>query len=482
MILKSFRRRKRSNKVCYNLFEVVPPGMKKYSTKFWITFYVGSAIFLCGWFIFWEMKNHRLESLERLLGLVPLQQETRTDLETVISLADALLYIDGKEKTFLILFQNNMELRPGGGFIGSFGILKMKDGNIVNFAVHDTGNFDGRIPSTVEPPYPMHETMNIDSWKFRDSNYAPDFPENVKWAETFYQMGQGEERFDGVVAVTTNVLTSFLKITGPVTIPGFPGTYGADNAILDLEYQVEHGYRDQNIAKGERKSMMGVLGMEVLSRAKELSFSKKYELFQTILADLHKKDIQLLFTDSILQEQVIAAGWDGAMDSHWRDDYLFVVDANLNSFKTDYFIKRSYTYTVDLAKEIPTATLSVTYRNTAEKRDWFAKDYQTFLRVYVPAGSYMNTVTGAAKEPVFGDFLGKKYFGALVQVPIRSEKTVTFEYTLSKNIEKEWYDLKIQKQPGLNDIPVTLTIIKQDKSIEEKSLLLNRDVVLSELK
>lgn len=456
--------------------------MQKYSTKFWITFCIGSIIFLFGWFVFWEIKNHRWEDLGRFLGLVPLKEETRTDWETVISLADALLNTGQQEKTFLILFQNNMELRPGGGFIGSFGILKMQDGNVTQFVVHDTGNFDGRIPSTIAPPYPMRETLKIDSWKLRDSNYAPDFPENVKWAETFYQMGQGGERFDGVVAVTANVLTSFLRVTGPVDISGFPGTYGQDNAILDLEYQVEHGYRDQNIAPGERKSMMGVLGMEILSRVKTLSLAKKYELFQTVLADLHKKDIQLLFKDTVLQEQVAAAGWDGAMDHVWKDDYLFLVDANLNSFKTDYFIKRSYAYTVDLTEEVPRATLSVTYRNTAEARDWFAKDYQTFLRVYTPEGSYLNQVTGTALGPVFGDFLGKKYFGVLVQVPIRTEKTVTFSYTLSKNIEREWYDLKIQKQPGLNDVPVTLSVISKDGSKVEKSLILNRDTVWSEVK
>src|SRR3990167_11027276 len=271
--------------------------MKKYSTHFWVAFVIGAVIFLSGWFVFWEVKHQGFESLKRLLGAVPVKQEVRTDLETVMSLADALLHTDGEERAYLILFQNNLELRPGGGFIGSFGILKVRDGNVADFAVHDTGNFDGRIPSTVEPPYPMRETLKIDSWKLRDSNYSPDFPENAEWAETFYQMGQGEERFDGVVAVTANVLTSFLKVTGPVEIEGFPGTYSADNAIVDLEYQVEQGYRKQNIAFGERKSVMGMLGLEILHRVKALPLSKKYELFQTTLDDLHKKDIQLIFKD-----------------------------------------------------------------------------------------------------------------------------------------------------------------------------------------
>lgn len=455
--------------------------MKKYSTKFWVIFMTVAVVFLSGWFVFWEVKHQGLESLKRLLGFAPIGQEMKTELETVITLADSLLFTDGQVKTFLILFQNNLELRPGGGFIGSFGILTVRDGKLLHFAVHDTGNFDGRIPSTVEPPYPMRETLNIDSWKLRDSNYSPDFLENAKWAEDFYHMGQGSEQFDGIVAVTANVLTSFLRVTGPVEIEGFPGTYSADNAILDLEYQVEQGYLKQGIEFGERKSVMALLGLEILQHVKEFSLAEKYELFRTVLDDLRQKDIQLLFRDEALQEQVIAAHWDGRVESDWQDDYLFFVDANLNSFKSDYFVKRSYAYTADLSAETPKATLLVTYRHTAKAKDWFTKDYQTFLRVYVPQGSYLSGVTGAAKDPVYGTFLGKKYFGVLVHIPLDTEKTVTFEYALPADLERDWYDLKIQKQPGLSDVPVTVTVIKRDGTRDERSFLLNRDTVWSEL-
>lgn len=454
--------------------------MKKYSTQFWVSFVIVSVISLTGWFIFWEVKNQGFDSLKRMLGLVPISQETRADLETVISLADAVLSTQGQEKVFLILFQNNLELRPGGGFIGSFGILKIKDGTVTDLAIHDTGNFDGRIPSTVLPPYPMKETLGINSWKFRDSNYSPDFPLNAKQAELFYQMGQGQEQFDGVVAITTNVLSSFLRVTGPVTLEGFPGTYGADNAVLDLEYQVEQGYLRQDIAFGDRKSVMSILGFEILKQVKELSFSKKYELFQVILDDLRSKDIQLAFKDELLQEEIAFSGWDGKVDEKWRNDYLLLVDANLNSFKSDYYMKRSYAYTIDLSSETPQASLAVTYKNTAKIKDWFAKDYQTFLRVYIPQGSYIKTVQGASKAPVYGEDFNKKYVGVIVQIPILSEKTVTFEYTLPSDFNREWYDLKIQKQSGLSDVPISVTVIKKDGSKEEKNMILNQDQVLSE--
>ncbi|MBI2439415.1 MAG: DUF4012 domain-containing protein [Candidatus Moranbacteria bacterium] len=453
--------------------------MKKYSAKFWIFFVFLSALFLFGWFVFWEVRHQGLSRLLPFLKVAPMKEETRTDMETLLLVADNVLRTDGKERVFLLLFQNNLELRPGGGFIGSFGILKVRDGSVTEFAVHDTGNFDGRIPSTVTPPYPMKETLGIDSWKLRDSNYAPDFYENVAMAERFYLMGNGTEKFDGVIALTTNVLTSFLRVVGPVTLEGFPGTYGADNAIIDLEYQVEQGYRSQNIAFGDRKSVMGVLGLKVLEEMKKVSLTKKYELFQALLADLHGKDIQLFFHDEYLQAYIKNAHWDGAVDTTWKNDYLFAVDANLNSFKSDYFVKRSYDYVVDFSQEKPQAKLSITYEHTAKARDWFTKEYQTFLRVYVPEGSYAHKITGNTKEPVYGEAFGKKYFGTLVQVPLNSEKTVTFEYSLPQNIEQQWYDLKIQKQPGLSDTPVTVTIIKKDGSKEKNHFALDRDRIWS---
>lgn len=457
-------------------------SMQKYSRGFWTTFIIVSAIFLTGWFVFWEVKNQGLDSLRSLLGLMPISEEVRSDLDTVVTLANALLDTDGEERVYMVLFQNNMELRPGGGFIGSFGIVRIRDGAVTDFAVHDTGNFDGRIPDTVDPPYPMRDTLRINSWKLRDSNYAPDFPENAHWAEKFYHMGQGGESFDGIVAITTNVLTSFLEVTGPVQISGYPGEYGAENAILDLEYQVEQGYRDQNIDFGERKSMMNLLGDEILNRVKALPLGKKYELFKVVLDDLHRKDIQIWLKDEELQSHVAAAGWDGVMDDRWIDDYLFAVDANLGAFKSDYYVKRLFAYTVDLTQPKPKATLAVTYRHTAPTRDWFTKDYQSFLRVYVPKGSFLDRVTNAAMDPVYGEYLNKKYFGVLVQVKLGSEKTVTFEYALPESLENEWYDLKIQKQAGLNDVPMHVTVIKKDGTREEKNFVLNRDTILSELK
>ncbi len=454
--------------------------MKERSVKFWIIFWGLSIVFLTGWYFFCEIKNRGMQSAETVIGLLPASQEIKGGLEIAIGLAEEFLKNDNEEKTFLVLFQNNLEIRPGGGFIGSFGVLKIKNKQVTSFEIHDTGNFDGRIPDSVEPPYPMKETLRIKSWKFRDSNYSPDFKINAEKAQEFYYMGEGKEEFDGIIGITANVLMSFLKITGPVEIEGYPGTYDSDNAIIALEYQVEKGYAQQGIEQGERKSVMSELGKEIVKRISGFGNSQKLKLAQVLLEDLKRKDIQLYFKKPELQKMAENSGWAGRVNESWESDYLMAVDANLGAYKSDYYVKRSLDYSIDLTKEKPEAVLKITYNHTAQQKDWMTKDYITYLRVYVPENSWLSEYENSG-EPRFGNELGKKYFGFLVGVPLGQSKTIELRYSLPENLAEN-YNLLIQKQAGLNDVPVNINIKFKDGTEENHSVIFNEDFVLSELK
>jgi len=443
--------------------------MKKYSLKFWIIFWAVSVIFLAGFYFFLQIRK---DGLGGAVEYLPIGQENRT----IAVLANYFYQKDDVERTFLILFQNNMEIRPGGGFIGSFGIVKVKNGEMTMMQIHDLSNFDARIPNGVDTPYPMKETLRVSDWKLRDSNYSPDFAVNAKKAEEFYYMGKGEEKFDGIMGITTNVLTSFLKVTGPISVQGYPGTYADENAVLALEYQVEKAFDEQGIPRGERKSIMKDIAQEILKKVFALNSAQKLELYNIITDDLNKKDIQLYFKDPVLSETVQKANWGGLMDSTWQDDYVMTVDANLGAYKSDYHVKRSMVYTIDLWKDVPTATLRITYKHTATQKDYMTKDYLTYLRVYLPEGAWF---TGGKNfnSPKFGTELDRKYFGSIVKVPLGQTKTVEIEYTLPAEI-KESYNLKIQKQAGINDEPVEIHVIGADGSKKDYSTVLNSDFIL----
>jgi len=371
-----------------------------------------------------------------------------------------------------------MEIRPGGGYIGSFGILKIKDGKYSNLQIHDAGIFDERIPDVVEAPRPIQEKLNVAIWKLRDSNFSPDFKVNAIQAEKFYKLGKGEEELDGIIGITTDVLTSFLEITGPVSIEGYPGTYGDENAFMQLEYQVEKGFDEQGIPRRERKSgIMNKLGREVLSKTLALGKVDQLRLAKVVLKDLKKKDIQFYFKDEDLQKAIDLVGWNGEVDTDWNKDFLMLVDANLGAWKSDYFMKRLVEYTVDLSQEIPQANLKVTYKHAATAKDWLTKNYLTYFQVFTVEESWLDKTENFI-NPIFKKDLGKKSFGAYVDVVIGKEKVVKLSYTLPQELAND-YILKIQKQIGVNDVPYKVKVIQRDGSEKNYEFILNSDIILN---
>lgn len=438
---------------------------KTYSLKFWIIFWSIATIFLVSFYFFLEAKKQPGEIISGAINFLPIELSQKTEYKSIAYFADYLLKQDEKEKTFMILFQNNMELRPGGGFIGAFGILKIKNGKVIEFQSHDLSNFDGRIKDVIAPPYPMGETLRINAWGLRDSNFSPDFSENAKKAEYFYHLGEGQENFDGIVAINTDVLNSFLKITGPITLPDYSGTFTSENAVLNLEYQVEKGYVEQGIEKGERKTIMNELANALIEKVFTLNNSQKIDLAKVILEDLNNKNIQLYFKNQDLENQARNSLWAGEINSIWKGDYLMMIDANLASYKSDYYIDRSFDYTIDLSGEIPTANLKITYTHRGKVQDWMTKDYQTYLRVYAPKDAWLQNISDF-KNIKFGEEFDKKYFGTLFTVPLNQTKTVEFIYTL-KDLDTQNYDLLIQKQSGISELPGKITVI--EKNGEKKS-------------
>lgn len=450
--------------------------MKKYSLKFWIIFWASSAAFLLGWFLFWNIKNQGIgPTTANIISIFPINEKKKKEYQALVQIGDFFLKKDAKEKKLLVLFLNNMEIRPGGGFIGAFGIVKMKDGKVNVIQTHDLSNFDARIPKGIEPPYPMKEIGYVEDWKLRDSNFSPDFQLNAEKAKEFYALAGGNANFDAVIGVTSNVLTSILEMTGPIELKDYPGTYDSGNAILALEYQVEKAFEQQGIKRSDRKSIMADLAEEIENRVFEFSVIQKMKLAKILIEDLNRKDIQLYFENEGLQEAAQQANWAGGVDTDWRKDYLMISDANLGAFKSDYYVKRSIEYAVNLSGEKPRATLKINYNHTATKSDWMTRNYLTYLRVYVPEGSEIVSTKN------FDDLkteteLGKKYLGSIVRVPINSSKTVEIIYDLPESIGDN-YALKIQKQAGLNDVSIAIEVKNKEGEIEKFQRILKSDVV-----
>ncbi|QQS61612.1 MAG: DUF4012 domain-containing protein [Candidatus Moraniibacteriota bacterium] len=409
------------------------------------------------------------------MKFLPINQDTKDLIGGANAIAHSVLKGDSVKRRYLILLQNQYELRPGGGFLGQYAVVEVLNGEVGKLFVEDANLLDQRIYATVPAPYPFKQMIGIKNWKFRDSNFSPDFPTNVEKIKYFYGLSGGNKNFDGVIAVNAEVLNRVLEITGPLRVPGYSTEFTSENAAWKLQEIVEKAYLGDDVsaeAKEQRKNIIKVMAPLIIDKL--MSIDNISKLVDFSITQMQKKNIMLWFQDEELQQMAKKNSWDGSVNTEWDGDYLMAVDSNMGALKSDYYMKRSIEYLVDISGEVPTATFVYTYEHTAPYGDWRTSDYHSYLRLYVPQGSVLLS-REMVGSPITKDEFGKTYFGAKVDVLIGGSTKGKIVYQLPEKFKNpENYRILLQKQSGLGDVPLKLTI-KTSKGEFSQSALLEKD-------
>ena len=435
-----------------------------------------TIIIILGGAGFWIFKKTDTVSLvtssisvaKTVIKLLPVKEDTKKEVEVIDALAQKLTQKDGVERRFLLLLQNNMELRPGGGFLGQYAVMKIKDGAVTGLTFEDANLLDQRIKAKIPTPYPFEKMMSLKKWKFRDSNFSPDFPTNVEKAKYFYRLSGGNNDFDGVVAVNATTFQRAFELTGPININGVE--LNSENAVLKLEEMVEKKYLlNPDIDTQNRKAMMKTLAAQMTDKLVELNNIPGLSSF--VLDELRNKDVMLNFVDQDLQQKVAEAHWDGTVNTEWDGDYFMMVDANMGALKSDYYIKRSIEYNVDLTGEKPIAEVFLPYQHTATYGDWRTSDYHSYLRIYVPKGAKL-LEREMVSYPLENEEFNKSYFGFVLHVLINRGTNVRLKYELPESVREGNYKLLIQKQSGVGEVPVKIKVKTAEGEFTKEDVLI----------
>ncbi|OIO19957.1 MAG: hypothetical protein AUJ37_01490 [Candidatus Magasanikbacteria bacterium CG1_02_41_34] len=371
-------------------------------------------------------------------------------------------------QTYLIEFLNNTELRPGGGFIGSYAVVSIDRGQVTIDAIDGTENLDRNAPLSLlsPPPAPLETHLGVTKWFFRDSNWSPDFKESALQGLSLYRTEGGvmADSIDGIIGITPTVLERLLKVVGSVTVQG--NIFTAENVTEKLEYEVEYAYEDKGIHVQDRKDILEPLFLEVMNRLKQ-NIITKYPLYlETFTALANEKQILFYHTDADVNAILATRDWTGSVVAT-DGDYVQWVDANLGSLKTDYALDRTLSYAIIGKREgryIAQATMTYVHRGTF---DWRTTRYITYSRVYAPLGSIFQSVQGTLKsgdaiqssQVNMGEDLGKSWFGTSFSIEPGQTKILQFTYLLPASFsEQDTYHLLVQKQAGTIDHALTLDL------------------------
>ncbi len=378
--------------------------------------------------------------------------KAREGISQITVLARVLPHIAGypESSKYFFLLQNNSEMRPTGGFIGTYGIINVKDAEIINFKTDNVYNLDEQADYlNITPPAPLAKYNKVEKWFLRDSNWSPDFPVSAEKALWFYEQEGGRERnFDGVIAITPTLIESLIGLTGSIKVYGIEFT--SDNFVDTLQYQVEKGFYQAGLEESERKEIIGDLSKILMDKIFSLPQEKWDDFFKILSEDLKEKHILIYLKDQVSENLIKENNWGGHIHQN-AGDYFTLIDANLASLKTDPGVKRTLSYSIKKENNKYIANLEVIYNNEGTFT-WKTTRYRTYFRLYVPQGSKLIDIIGTNEEKVSVNELGKTYFGSFVSIEPQEHKTIIFKYELPESIYKmineKNYQLVIQKQAG----------------------------------
>ncbi|OGM98486.1 MAG: hypothetical protein A2915_00800 [Candidatus Yanofskybacteria bacterium RIFCSPLOWO2_01_FULL_41_34] len=377
-------------------------------------------------------------------------------------------------KKYLILFQNPSELRPTGGFPGTYGVVTFKDGKLQDLKVDDVYNLDGQLQELIVPPIQLqHITPN---WGMRDANWFIDFPTSARKITTFFKKEAGYE-VDGVITFNPQIVAQILDIVGPVEMTKYDLTLDSGNLFSSLQEEVEY--------KGDRKQPKQIivdLAPRMLEKLYSAESSKWLEIFNLLVSSMERKDILMYFRDLNLESFSVDKGFSGQV-KNIDSDYLMVTFSNVKGSKTDLvmdsFLKVQTTTENGNVKH--DVSITRTHNGGNSEYGFYNKQNPTYIRVLVPEDSEFTGLTGNSR-PEFKPLIdytesgfkkdedlskfeeesytdketgvtiykeaGKTEYGFWMIINPGETKTLDLEYMVPSSGRD--YQLYIQKQPGLD--------------------------------
>lgn len=419
-------------------------------------------------------------------------------MEDLSKLSDSLIEILGGngEKRYAVLFQNNNELRPAGGFIGSLALIKIANGRIVNIDIPGGGSYDfkGTLTKHVLSPKPL--ALINPRWQLQDANWYPDWPTSAEKVAWFLE-SSGESSVDGVIALQATTLQDLLRILGPIDFPDEKIVLSADNIIKEIQTAVELKY---DKAENKPKKYIAELAPRVLDKILGSTSGQFLDLLGLIQKEIAEKNVLLYFRNQDINKQFLERNWEPTVLSS-QMDYLSVIHANIGGGKTNGVIEETWDQKINITDDgSAVAELTITRFHRGDMNDIFEKANNVdYVRVYAPAGSELISSSGF-KPPAADLFekaedyyvpdedltniegqvlldeasgtritheFGKTVFGNWIQVKPGKTSSVTFKYklpfkikpsTLFDSTQKGGYSLLIQKQAGARPIGYTVSI------------------------
>jgi hypothetical protein len=439
-----------------------------------------------------EIRNLIVKNLDPLITLMADGLSVAEDLPRLMGATS-----EGP-KSYLVLAQNEDELRPTGGFITAVGTLLVDSGRISDLTFVNSYDLDNWSKPYPAAPWQLQQYMDTSVMVLRDTSWFTNYPTAALYAETMYSYVNAQS-VDGVIAFDQQFLVEILDAIGPITLEGVSYPIDASNVIAYMRTTKTPTAADLASNIKDSTGMSKVIFIKEIADVlvdKIINGDVPLEnLVPALLRALNEHQLLLKIDSPSITDILARYRWDGAVRPD-LGDFLMVADTNVGFNKTNVVVQSSLVYDVDLTKpDSPIGSLTVVRTNNAapvicnqaaykpnppagEEKYLITDCYWNYLRVYVPSEAKLVEATpqfvpanwmivkqdvAAQVDDLDEKIDGVKAFGTLQVIPGGESLTTSFQFALPASIiqseaGQSIYHLLVQKQPGTQAIPVTIRV------------------------
>jgi hypothetical protein len=418
-------------------------------------------------------KKYRVQ-LDPIISIVPTLLGTPEQASDVVTILRDLLG-SPDEREYLILFQNDDEARPTGGFPGSYLLVKFDRGT---FTITDSpGNgpyaLKDHVGKGLLPPQPMLAVSPY--WAFQDAAWYADVPTSASSVLDFYEQARGF-RPDGVFFITPHLIERLLAITGPITLTDKQKTeVDATTFVRFIEEEVEFKY-DKTL--NAPKSVLLNVVPELLNRLLRLDAGKGIIALTTFLDEFQRGNMTFVSEVPAVASASNDLRWNGALGDD-RAHTLSLIRTNLGGGKTDRAISETDTIRYEPNGTEWNVSVTIAREHFGDPKDKLhGPTNRSFLRLYtdprarfislqgastpekilqIPAkGAVVSTKLQQAEGSVLQDDAtglrithesGYTVFGFWSLLPPGQQQSITLRYAIPRDPEGD-LKLWLRKQPG----------------------------------
>lgn len=391
--------------------------------------------------------------------------------QTLIRVLERLF---GTAQTWVAMFQNVTELRPTGGFTGSYGLFELRNRSLQLLGIEDIYDADGQVRRFRDAPVGIREyTSGNNGLRLPDANWWPDFPTSAQ-TQLDFLADAGKKNLTGLAAVNLTLLQNILTVTGPIALPDYNTTLTVENAPTLLRSHADDFFPGST----EKKQLLLYVFQQLQYQFTTLTDAQKKEMLLILLEGVENKDIQVFSVDPQQQLDLQRLGVTGEF-SDLELPTIGLVEANVGINKANHYIERALT----VSQEDDELALTLVLKNTAPTGSSAPpaseSGYVNYQRIVTTPELKLDMITtSAGKKPVLnrntwltrsGNTLEETGFLTTV-LPGESQ---SIRFTLQR--PDRTTPLQLWHQPGIGAVPLTYV----DQLGATRSVLFAADTVIN---